>query len=69
MRMELADRAAVCWQKAAECERRATLASEDQFRKTYAELAGMWREMARQVEILDHEHLSLSHLVAEEIRL
>ena len=38
--------------RAAECERRALLASEEAQRKTYRELADLWRDMAQQVETL-----------------
>ena len=54
MPSEHKEQAAVCRQKAAECERRAALVSEDQFRNTYVELAKTWLEMAKQVELLDH---------------
>jgi hypothetical protein len=31
------------------------LVTEEQFRRTYVELARTWLEMARQVELLDHD--------------
>jgi len=37
---ELKEQAAVCRQKAAECEQLAMFVSEEQFRKTYVELPG-----------------------------
>ena len=52
---ELKEQAAVCRQKAAECERLAMFVSGEQFRKTYVELARTWLEMAKQVELLDHD--------------
>ncbi len=52
MQMELSEQAAACRQKAAECERRALTAQDETYRKTYQELAQLWREMARQAEML-----------------
>jgi hypothetical protein len=54
MPSEHKEQAAVCRRKAAECERRAALVTEDRFRDAYAELARTWLEMAKQVELLDH---------------
>jgi hypothetical protein len=45
--------------RAAECERRALLASEEPQRRTYLELADLWRDMAQQVEILHHRNSEL----------
>src|SRR5689334_11283192 len=42
-----------CLEKAAECERRAVLASDDTARQTYRDLASQWRDMARQVVDLE----------------
>jgi hypothetical protein len=52
MRMELIEQADACRQKAAECDRRALLAQDETYRGTYRELAQLWREMARQAEML-----------------
>ena len=46
MRTDLNKQAAACRQKAAECERRAVLAKDQTHRRTYLELAQLWREMA-----------------------
>ena len=45
--------------RAAECERRALLANEEQQRRTYRELADLWRDMAQQVETLHHRNPEL----------
>jgi hypothetical protein len=58
MRMELGQQAEACRKKAAECERRAVLAQDETYRRTYQELAQLWREMARQAEILTEKILS-----------
>ena len=60
MRTELIEQAAVCRQKAAECERQALLVGDKQLRKTYEELATTWLEMSRQVELLAHHRSQLS---------
>ena len=52
MRMDLSKQAAACRQKAAECERRAVLAKDETYRRTYLELAQMWSEMAAHGERL-----------------
>ena len=41
--------------KAAECERAAVLASEQNIRATYWDLAKQWRELAVQTEELDRK--------------
>jgi hypothetical protein len=48
-----------CLKKATECERLALLATDDARRKTYLELAHLWRDMARQVEMLRHHSSAL----------
>jgi hypothetical protein len=45
--------------RAAECRRRALLASEEPQRRTYLELADLWRDMAQQVETLYHRNSDL----------
>jgi hypothetical protein len=52
MRMELTEQAAVCRKKATECEHRALYAQDETYRRTYRELAHLWREMAQQAEML-----------------
>jgi len=39
-------------EKAAECERRALVAQDETYRRTYRELAQLWREVAQQAETL-----------------
>jgi hypothetical protein len=53
MRMDLSKQAAACREKAAECERPALLVNDEAHRKTYLELAQMWREMAAHGERLN----------------
>ncbi|HET7840311.1 MAG TPA: hypothetical protein VFM21_01835 [Terriglobia bacterium] len=45
--------------RAAECERRALLTNEEPQRRTYRELADLWRDMAQQVESLHHRNPNL----------
>jgi hypothetical protein len=52
-------RVEACLQKATECERRALLVTDDAQRKTYLALAHLWRDMAQQVESLQHLSPSL----------
>jgi hypothetical protein len=52
MGIELIEQAAACRKKAAECERRALIAQDEAYRRTYQELAQLWREMAQQTEML-----------------
>jgi hypothetical protein len=52
MRVDLIEQADTCRKKAAVCERRALLAQDETYRGTYRELAELWREMARQAEML-----------------
>jgi hypothetical protein len=54
-----------CLQKATECERRASLVADDTQRRTYMELARLWRDMAQQVEILHHQSSSLLRTATE----
>jgi hypothetical protein len=53
MRVEMKNQAKACLDKAADCERRALLASEKSHRVIYLELARQWREMAKQAEVLN----------------
>jgi hypothetical protein len=52
MGIELIEQAAACRKKAAECERRAVLAQDETYRRTYRKLAQLWREMAQQAKML-----------------
>jgi hypothetical protein len=52
MGIEQIEQAAACRKKAAECERRALLAQDETYRRTYRELAQLWCEMAQQAETL-----------------
>ncbi len=53
MRKELNKQAELSRLKAAECERRALRVKDEAQRKTYLELAQMWREMAAHGERLN----------------
>jgi hypothetical protein len=50
------ERTKACLEKATECQRRAVLASDAATRKTYRDLAGQWRHMARQMEDLERHY-------------
>jgi hypothetical protein len=52
MGIELVEQATACRKKAAECDRRALLAQDETYRRTYRELAQLWREIAQQAETL-----------------
>jgi hypothetical protein len=53
------ERINACLKKATDCERRALLATDDAHRRTYLELARLWRDMAQQVESLHRQASSL----------
>jgi hypothetical protein len=53
MSMETSDRVNACLAKAAECERRALIVTDETHRKTYLELARLWRDMAEQAGMLE----------------
>jgi hypothetical protein len=53
MGMELSKQVVACREKAAQCERRALLVEDATHRKTYLELAELWREMAQHGERLN----------------
>jgi hypothetical protein len=57
MGMETSHQVKACLEKAADCERRALLVTDETHRKTYLELARLWRDMAEQAEML-HRRLS-----------
>lgn len=52
---EISDRVEACLKNAAECNRRAVLVIDDAQRKTYRGLALLWRDMARQLDMLRHD--------------
>jgi hypothetical protein len=52
MGTEMSEQVTACLEKAADCERRALLAADEAQRKTYLELARLWRDMAQQAEML-----------------
>jgi len=52
MGIELVEQATACRKKAAECDRRALLAQDETYRRTYRELAQLWREIAQKAETL-----------------
>jgi len=53
MATEMSDQVKACLEKVADCERRALLVTDETHRKTYLELARLWRDMAEQAEMLD----------------
>jgi hypothetical protein len=53
---ELSNNAERYRRKASECERLAHNLSDPANKSLYFDLAHQWRELARQAEMLDHEH-------------
>ena len=49
----MSEQAKVCLERAADCERRMLLVTDETARKTYRELADQWRAMADQAEELE----------------
>jgi hypothetical protein len=57
--MDMRDQVKTCLEKAADCERRAAVVTDATHRKTYLELAQLWRDMAQQAETLKQRFLGL----------
>ena len=53
MGIQTSDQVKACLEKAAQCERRALLVTDETYRKTYLELARLWRDMAEQAEMME----------------
>jgi len=51
----MSEQAEACKKKAAECERRAAVVSEEHLKKVYLELVQQWLEMAQQAEFFDRD--------------
>jgi hypothetical protein len=58
MGTEMSDQVRACLEKAADCRRRALLVTDETHRKTYLELARLWRDMAEQAEMLNSRRLA-----------
>ena len=54
--IEMSAQAQACERKAAECGRKALIATDPELRDTYLELAEQWRDMARQAEFLERRN-------------
>jgi hypothetical protein len=48
----MSEQVKACLEKAAVCERRALLVTDESHRKTYMQLARLWRDIAAQAEML-----------------
>ena len=55
----MSEQVEICRKKAAECERAAIMATKANVRKSYANFAIQWREMAEQAEEFELRQLAL----------
>jgi len=51
---------AICKQRAAQCDRRAILTTDETLRELYRDLAKQWRKMANDADRLDRLKIKLS---------
>ena len=68
-RANLGDRVETCKSKTVDCERAAVLVTDQRLQKVYLDLARQWREMAEEVEFLDHKRGVGSAVGSKELRL